>query len=171
VDDVSPAPEAAPSSAAKANEPNWGLLEPIRGLLGPVADIIDPLFDSKVITAILFILLMWSWFFKSSAPSLSHPHTPAQRLAAYEQIWQTEEAELWKWMEERVALDRVHEAAMGRKIQQSSEMKEALKGDAAKAMGERQVDEAIRVTEERLEALKYAVKRERGKGKENSTKK
>lgn len=133
------------------------MFEPIRSLLGPVADIIENLFDSKVLTGVFFILLMWSWFFRSPSASIAHSHTPAQRIAAYEQMWQTEEAELWKWMEERVALDRVHEAA-GRRVQQAHEMQDRL---VETSMTDRQVDEAIRVTEERLDALKHAVKRER----------
>lgn len=153
------------SEATKAKEKNWGIFEPIRGLLGPVADIVEGLFDSKVIAGVLFILLIWSLFFRSRSTSLSQPHTPAQRIAAYEQIWQTEEAELWKWMEERVALDRVHEAT-GRKIQQAREMQDKL---VDHSMTDRQVDEAIRVTEERLEALKHAVKRGRDKEKVNET--
>ena len=119
-----------------------------------------------MLAGIFFILLMWSWFFRSPTASLAHPYTPALRMAAYEQIWQAEEAELWKWMEERVALDRVHQAA-GR-VQQIQNIQERLQDES---MSNRQIDEAIRVTEERLESLKGAVKRERGRGKtENETK-
>jgi hypothetical protein len=125
------------------------------------------LFDSKILTSLLLILLVWSYFFRSptsSPSSLSHPHTPAERIAAYEQIWRTEEAELWKWMEERVALDRVHDAA-GARVRQAVDMQDRLVDER---VGERVVDEAIRVTEERLEGLKRAVRRERerGRGKE-----
>lgn len=121
---------------------------------------------------LLTILLIYAWFFRSAAPDLSPGHfggqTP-QRTAAYEEIWRTEESELWKWLEERVALDRVHDAVGGNGYnwRQTQDMKQQLgKDGVAAGMKERQIDEAIRVTEERLEALKGAVRRERDGGSE-----
>ncbi|KAH7117814.1 hypothetical protein B0J11DRAFT_536781 [Dendryphion nanum] len=160
-DDV-PTPTATTANSPKANEKNWGLFEPIRGLLGPLADVIEGLLDPKIVIGFLLLLLLWSRFFSSSSRSLAHSHayyTPAQRVAAYEEIWRTEESELWNWLEERVALDRVHHTAGGR-FQQANEMRGKL-ADETGSMKERQIDEAIRVTEEKLNALKNAVKRER----------
>jgi hypothetical protein len=67
-------------------------------------------------------------------------------------------------MEERVALDRVH-AAAGGQVREAGDLRDRL---AHESMGHRQIDEAIRVTQDRLEALKFAVQREReGKGKKS----
>ena len=160
---------SGPSATAAAKETNWGILEPIRSILGPIADIVGSIVDAKIVAAVFFILLMWTWFFRGPSAALSHPYTPAHRIAAYEQIWQAEEAELWKWMEERVALDRVHQAA-GR-VQQIQHIQDRL---TEESMTDRQIDEAIRVTEERLEGLKMAVEGEGGRGgggkTENETK-
>lgn len=84
----------------------------------------------------------------------------AQRQVAYEQIWRSEEAELWKWLEERVALDRVH-SSVTPGVRQGQELQNKL---VAEGIRERQIDEAIRTTEEKLKALKGAVKRERETG-------
>ncbi|KAF2648021.1 hypothetical protein K491DRAFT_699232 [Lophiostoma macrostomum CBS 122681] len=171
LDETIPAPAiSGPVTTAAAKDTSWGLFEPVRAIFGPIADILGSIIDAKMLAGIFFILLIWTWFFRSPShsASLTHPYTltPAHRMAAYEQIWQAEEAELWRWMEERVALDRVHQAA-GR-VQHIQNLQERLKEES---MTDRQVDEAIRVTEERLLSLKRAVGRERGsKGKtENET--
>jgi hypothetical protein len=165
LDETVPAPAISGPAATTTQDKGWGLLEPVRAILGPIGDILGSIIDAKMLAGIFFILLMSSWFFRSPSASLAHPYTPAHRMAAYEQIWQAEEAELWKWMEERVALDRVHQAA-GR-VQQIQNIQDRL---TEESMTNRQIDEAIRVTEERLQSLKGAVERERGKGKtENET--
>ncbi|KAF2180697.1 hypothetical protein K469DRAFT_714269 [Zopfia rhizophila CBS 207.26] len=156
-------PTESTDSASKAKAKNWGPLEPLRGLLGPVADILDSVLSTQVIMGVLIILLLWSLFFRSPVPSLSNGQlslSTAQRAAAYEEIWRTEESELWKWLEERVAMDRVHGgAAEGwHKTQEAHGMQQRL---VSSDLNERQIDEAIRVTEKRLEALKGAVKREK----------
>ena len=69
-----------------------------------------------------------------------------------------ESIELWKWLEERVSLDRVHSATASGRVLQGQEIQSKL---VAEGMKERQIDEAIRTTEEKLSALKHAVKRER----------
>jgi len=153
-DEAGPVAAAEPTpAAAKAKESDWGLFEPIHGLIG-----------SKSVSGVLLVVLLWSLFLRSpmSGSSLSSAHTPAHRIAAYEQIWRAEEAELWKWMEERVALDRVHEAA-GSKIRAAGHMQERLQNEE---MVKRQVDEAIRTTEERLEVLKGVVQRDKEKAQE-----
>ncbi|KAF2277735.1 uncharacterized protein EI97DRAFT_431820 [Westerdykella ornata] len=140
------APTTAVPQSTKAREKAW--LDSAR----------ERLFDPTFLCGLLSLLLVWSLCFRG--PVSAHPpypHTPAQRLAVYEQLWRAEEAELWKWMEERVALDRVYDS-MGTKIRQAADMQEKL---VEEGMVNRQVDEAIKVTEQRLEALKLAVKRER----------
>ncbi|ORY15138.1 hypothetical protein BCR34DRAFT_559141 [Clohesyomyces aquaticus] len=163
----------AADTAAKAKANTWGILEPLRSLLGPVADIIDSLVSTNVVMGVLVVLLVWSLFFRSTGPAISHGQlslSTAQRVAAYEEIWRNEENELWDWIEERVAMDRVRGVAGVRRggggeawggLHGVQAVQEQL-GQGKKGMKERQMDEAIRVTEERLQALKEAVKRGRG---------
>ncbi|KAJ4356424.1 uncharacterized protein N0V89_004457 [Didymosphaeria variabile] len=158
-----PIPAATPA-AAQPKEPSWGPLDPLRSLFpGPLVSIIDLLFTTQNIILILGALLIYTWFFRSSASHVG-PHThlsTAQRQVAYEQIWRSEEAELWKWLEERVALDRVHSSVTSGGVLQGQEIQSRL---VAEGMKERQIDEAIKTTEERLRALKGAVRRERETG-------
>ena len=155
---AAPTPEAAPIPQSK--EPSWGPLDPLRSLLpGPVVSIIDVLCTTQNIILILGALLIYAWFFRSPTASLGpHGHlSTAQRQVAYEQIWRSEEAELWKWLEERVALDRVH-SAVTPGVLQGQELQSRL---VAEDLQERQIDEAIKTTEEKLRALKGAVRRDR----------
>jgi hypothetical protein len=158
-------PSPDPAAVAKAAKKD-GLLEPVRGLLPDmVVDVLEMLFTTESIMAVLAVLLVYSWFFRSSSSgAVAFGQTP-HRAVAYEEIWRTEESELWKWLEERVALDRVHDAVggSGYQWQQTRDMKQKLgKGGAAEGMKEQHIDEAIRITEGRLAALKGAVSRKRG---------
>ncbi|KAF2448672.1 hypothetical protein P171DRAFT_428710 [Karstenula rhodostoma CBS 690.94] len=160
---AAPTPATTPM-AALPKEPSWGPLDPLRSLLpGPLVSIIDILFTTQNIILILGALLIYAWFFRSPATQIGpHARLPtAQRQVAYEQIWRSEEAELWTWLEERVALDHVHSAVVSGGVLQGQEIQSRL---VAEGMKERQIDEAIRTTEERLSALKGAVKRERETG-------
>lgn len=60
-------------------------------------------------------------------------------------------------MEERVAADRVQDV-VGRRVSGAMQMQERLRDEG---MLERQVDEAMKVTEERLGVLKRVVEREK----------
>ena len=170
-EESAPTSSGASGAADAAVQPkaNWGLFEPVRGLLGPVADLLN----TQVFMTILIALVLYFYFFRappythaSSQLSLSTP----QRLAAYEQIWRTEENELWNWLEDRVAFDqsagllaKEREQAVLRRQRLKREMGDKL-DEGAKRMSEREMDEAIRVTEERLEGLKRAVLERRGDG-------
>lgn len=92
-----------------------------------------------------------------------------ERAAAYEELWRREESELWNWLEDRVGLRDVHAPAEmedlreRQKVLREREMGKKLEGEGMRA---REVDDAIRVTEERLAAVKSAAEREKGrKGK------
>ncbi|KAF2270044.1 hypothetical protein CC78DRAFT_528550 [Lojkania enalia] len=170
--DTTPTPpiDATGNVTAKASVKDWGTLEPIRALLGPAADIIEPLFTTQALVVVLSLTLMWTWFFRSPTPALYSGHlslSASQRVAAYEEIWRAEELELWKWLEERVALGRVHEAVGGKDAGWAiAQQAQNMKGVFEKGMKDREIDEAIRVTEERLGALKGAVRRERERERE-----
>ncbi|KAF2714691.1 hypothetical protein K504DRAFT_366328 [Pleomassaria siparia CBS 279.74] len=164
---ASPEAGTAANSVAKKS----GILEPVRGILPDIlVDILELLLTAQSVMGILTVLLIYSWFFRSNGSGLSHgTFGPSpQRSIAYEEMWRTEESELWKWLEDRVALDRVHDAVnSGYNWQQEKNMQQNLGKDGVTGgMKDRQIDEAIRVTEERLKALKGAVKRNQEGGEE-----
>lgn len=161
------AARAAEAEKQKQQEANWGLFEPLRGTvpgLETAVGVLRPVLNSQVLVVVLCLLLAWTWIFPHGggaggrgAVGMSRP----ERMAAYEEIWRREESELWDWLEERTGVnglaapprvDSRKAAAMGRKL-----------GD--EKVSERQVDDAIRVTEQRLEALKEAVEKKKKQGK------
>ena len=93
------------------------------------------------------------------------------RLAAYDEMWRREESELWDWLEERVGLDRLgkSEFASSSAQQQQQKQKKQQYHQHKRAersveeqlrderMDEREIREAIRVTEEKLRVLKEVV--------------
>lgn len=91
----------------------------------------------------------------------------AQRQIAYDEIWRHEESELWNWLEERVALDRAHGSIPGTKARSEDTTQQLF---SPGSMKEREVDEAIRVTEAKLKALKDSVERERSRSQTKSPK-
>jgi hypothetical protein len=166
--DEAPMPTTAPTTINQPKQSNWGLLEPLRSLLGPIADILESIFTPQVIITILGALLMYQWFFRgSSAVTGPNQWSAAQRSVAYDEIWRHEESDLWNWLEERVALDRAHSSVAGARLQPEPGMQNPM---APGSMKEREMDDAIRVTEQRLKALKDAVTRERSKSRTKSQK-
>ena len=97
-----------------------------------------------------------------------------QRIAAYEEFWRREESDLWDWMEERLGVaypvGERDEKAVGeaRKAREKIGGKGNGKGKGGK-MSEREVEEAIRVTEERLGVLKRVIREGKGGAKESSS--
>jgi ABC-type taurine transport system substrate-binding protein len=84
------------------------------------------------------------------------------RHAAYEEMWRREESELWEWLEERVGLERLSGAPVAavparKKGATQRSMEEKMREDR---MSEREIKEAIRVTEEKLKVLKSVVEKE-----------
>ncbi|KAH7374386.1 hypothetical protein BKA66DRAFT_468405 [Pyrenochaeta sp. MPI-SDFR-AT-0127] len=166
--DEAPVPITTPTPANQAKQSDWGLLDPLRSLLGPFADILESLFTPQVMITFLGALLIYSWFFRGSTTAVGpNQWSSAQRQIAYEEIWRHEESELWNWLEDRVALDKVHSSVAGARPQPEYDMQQQLKPENMK---QREVDEAIRITEERLRVLKSAVKRERSKTRTKSAK-
>jgi hypothetical protein len=166
--DEVPTPAAAPTPAAQAKESNWGLFEPVRSLLGPVGDILEPVFSPQIIITFLGALLIYSWFFRGSSTAVGpNQWSMAQRQVAYDEIWRHEESELWKWLEDRVALDRVHSSVAGGRLQHDGSEQAGLQPES---MEEREMDEAIKITEERLRVLKQKVQKDKGKSRTKSPK-
>ncbi|KAL8686738.1 MAG: hypothetical protein Q9224_005353 [Gallowayella concinna] len=173
--------EKAKDKGAPKADSSWGVFEPLHGVLGPVADIVSPLISSNMVIGFLVFLLLISWFRGPKArhagnhvgfATMSRP----ERAAAYEEIWRTEESELWKWLEDRMGMHDISNPASGR--QKTPAEVRAQRGRhvqsqgfrakmAEEAMNEREVDHAIRVTEEKLEALKMAVQQKKRAEQEN----
>ncbi|KAL2024558.1 hypothetical protein VTK56DRAFT_7601 [Thermocarpiscus australiensis] len=164
-------PPSDVEDAAKASaKQSWGLFEPARPFLAPVVDIIRPILTGNVVYGLLVGLLVASWFGfgarQGAAPRYAHDLAYAnypQRMAAYEEMWRREESELWEWLEERVGLERLGgDPPLRRK--RSVDPRTVEEKLREERMDERELREAIRVTEERLEVLKAVVdKREAGR--------
>ena len=169
----SPASEKA-APGTQAQDSSWGLFEPLHGILGPVVDIFSPIISANMIIGFLLLVILFNYLRGPKAASLNSLAYPgmmpsSQRIVAYEEIWRREESDLWDWLEERVAMQGVsypnggdrEAVAKARKAREKS-----LKGQGKALrdvrMSEREVDEAIRITEERLGVLKRAV--QEGKG-------
>jgi hypothetical protein len=166
--DEAPAPVSAPTPTNQTKQSDWGMLDPLRSLLGPVADILEAIFTPQIIMPILGVLLIYSWFFRG-ASTVAGPNqwSVAQRQVAYDEIWRHEETELWKWLEDRVALDRVQSNVAGGRIAPDKPDQIRIQ---PRNMKEREVDEAIRVTEERLKVLKQKVEKDKAKTRTKSPK-
>ena len=141
----------------------WGILEPLHPFLGPVLDIIKPLITGNVVYGLLVGLLVAAWFgfgtmrqtprpYGSEMGYLAYPH----RVAAYEEMWRREESELWEWLEERLGTDRYDggsatQVPPRKRAADHKSVEEKLRDER---MDEREIRDAIRVTEERLEVLR-----------------
>ena len=175
--------EKATSSSAQAQADSWGLFEPLHGLLGPIVDIFKPFVSANMVIGILLLFIIISWFRGPTTPakgqvgfSLSSP----ERIAAYEEIWRKEESDLWDWLEQRIGMDGIAYPSSSRNLDREAVKKartvreKSIKGHNKQArlalgsMKKREVDHAIRVTEERLKDLKEGVQRKR---EENTGKK
>ncbi|GAB7353531.1 hypothetical protein MBLNU459_g3971t3 [Dothideomycetes sp. NU459] len=169
-DTLDPAGSVPVVAAAKAEaEASWGLFEPLRLILEPISSILGPIFTPQVIIGILVVLLAWNWFFsgRGSGVGVAFPKGREARYAAYEEIWRREESELWDWLEDRVGFADGMPVARGGDAEASGRQHVLRSRNAERRikdekMEQRQVNDAIRVTEERLAALKDAVKRRKG---------
>lgn len=144
--------------AADSHPPaeNWGLFEPVRPILGPVVDILGPLMTGNVMWGLFVGLLVATWFGfgsygKGGSRDMGFLSTP-ERVAAYEEMWRREESELWEWLEDRAGMDRIRDVS--KMPIEAKTLEEKLRSEK---MEEREVDAAIRVTEEKLKVLKDSV--------------
>lgn len=149
------------ASDSKPEVENWGLFEPLHGIFGPIVDILKPVLTGNILYGLLVGLLVASWFrFGFSGKGGSNRDvgffgTP-ERIAAYEEIWRREESELWDWLEERVGMERLRQASKNPGGMKN--MEDKLRDER---MEERELDAAIRVTEEKLKVLKGVVEKKK----------
>lgn len=175
-----PTSDAESVKHAPAKKQDWGMLEPLRPFLGPVADILRPILSGNILYGVLVGLLVSTWLrlgmnnARSSAvivpgrgDLMGYANYP-QRVAAYEEMWRREESDLWDWIEDRAGLDRLHGGGDGGVITKKPaagkkkgepEYRTTEEKLREEKMNEREVQEAIRVTEERLKVLKAVVER------------
>ncbi|KAI1327125.1 hypothetical protein F5Y16DRAFT_204046 [Xylariaceae sp. FL0255] len=164
-----------PASAASSKTSDWGVFEPIHKLASPVLDILKPVMTGNVVYGLLVGLLVAAWFgFGLSGQQRGFRYGRdmafsgyADRAVAYEEIWNREESDLWDWLEERVGLHRMNEgiAPVHKRVMEPRTAEEKLR---AGRMNEREVEEAIRVTEEKLDILKSVMDRKKGSVPEGS---
>lgn len=158
----------AEDSAKSAAKQDWGMLEPLHGVLGPLIDIGKPLMTGNVVYGLLVGLLVAAWFGFgfTNKPVAGGPYGVGvgmygypDRLAAYEEMWRREESELWEWLEERVGMDRLQsgEQQPRKRVIEARTVEERLQEDR---MDEREIKEAIRITEEKLRVLKSVVEKD-----------
>ena len=145
------------ASDSKPKVEDWGLFEPLRGIFRPLYDIIKPALTGNLLFGILVGIMVASWIRSGFLGKSGNTRdvgwfgTP-ERIATYEEFWRREESELWDWLEERVGMERLRESNRnpgGMKI-----IKEKLREEK---MEQRELDAAIRVTEEKLKLLKDVV--------------
>jgi hypothetical protein len=126
-------------------------------MLGPIVDVLKPVLTGNILYGILVGLLVASWFRFSFSGNGGRNRdvgffASPERIAAYEEIWRREESELWDWLEERVGMERIRERSND--VGERKAMEDKVKDER---MEERELDAAIRVTEERLKVLKGVV--------------
>ncbi|KAK1836369.1 hypothetical protein QBC39DRAFT_337885 [Podospora conica] len=146
----------------------WGILEPARPFLGPVVGAIRPILTGNVVYGLLVGLLVASWF-RSNRPvavpfgrELGYAGYP-QRMAAYEEMWRSEESDLWDWIEDRAGLDRLGGEPLRTRRRVGVEPRTVEEKLREEKMDERELREAIGVTEAHLKVLKSVMEREQEK--------
>ncbi|KAF3902924.1 hypothetical protein AA313_de0210016 [Arthrobotrys entomopaga] len=154
-------------AAASATQ-KWGMLAP---LMEPITSLVGE-FGAGILVTLIIVLMSMSisravWGDPRYGDSRSLRKSEREILG---ELWAREEAGLWEWLDDRVG---AHEALgfderVGRRYEREGKaMKENIvrqSGGLGKDMVDRQVDEAIRVTEERLGVLKRVNEERKGKG-------
>ncbi|KAI5361989.1 putative membrane-anchored lipid-binding protein Ysp2/Lam4 [Septoria linicola] len=155
-----------PAASTADASPNWGVFEPVRPVFEPFVALLRPFVNSQVVIAVLFVLLAYSWLFPSRGGNGigRAGYTPPERVAAYEEIWRREESALWDWLEDRVGLEGVHAPPIQKQDRQKVMTASSLSRDLdEQRMSDRQMDAAIKSTEQKLAALKEAVDKRKTK--------
>lgn len=162
--------------AETKKEDNWGPLEIVRPILGPVVAPIKPFVRTNIVVTILVIMVLWMWFRTPSTSALSRAGR-AERLSYYDNLWNREESDLWEWLQDRAGIDGAiirdslqtegaqdqdgkQKLKRRQKLLKSKDLQSRLR-EERKSMKE--MEEAIRVTQERLDSLQRALERQKGK--------
>lgn len=167
-------PEAAPKpkvsiDTEKDQAAKWGILAPLYGPLNPVVSVLQPLFSGNIALGVIILLLCTLWLRSPSQPHAGslgarYPISSLpERHVAYEELWQREESELWNWLEERVGLDGsafpvTNKAYAGARNPEEKEFTARLRDEK---MTRREVEDALRITQQRLQTLQHVVERQK----------
>jgi hypothetical protein len=174
------------SQVLKQEDESWGLFEPFRGTFGPVVSIFKPFAGTlAVVTIITLLFIIWSRRPIGGPPrGVGYAgYSNSARLAAYEEMWQQEEGELWSWLEDRVGIDglafkdelkqkgnkpsRLTAKARAKERQKVLVSRDVEARLREERMTEREMEDAIRVTQERLEVLKGVMEKKKSARKGN----
>ena len=140
-----------------------------------MVDIFRPFVSANMVIGFLLLFIVISWFRGPTVPATSQlgiPISSPERIAAYDEIWRREESDLWDWLEERISMEGIaypassgnpdQKAVKKARSQREKSLREGTQARlAAESMKEREVEHAIKVTEERLQELKGAVQRKK----------
>ena len=129
---------------------------------------------SAPVAAILMLVIL-SWVLSWSSGRFGHKNQDqvnqlgfarfpsAARIAAYEEMWRTEQSELWSWLEERAgivqAFGNQHNNENDGGAMPRSWDRAAQRQLSDEKLDIQQIEEALRVTEERLNALKVLIEK------------
>jgi len=145
---------------------DWGLFEPLEPFLSPLVNTIRPILTGNVVYGLLVGLLVATWFGFGSNKQVAAPFSRElgyagypQRLAAYEEMWRAEESDLWEWIEERTGIDRLGTDTLQSRRKAAVDPRTVEEKLREEKMDEREIREAIRVTEERLKVLKGVIEK------------
>jgi hypothetical protein len=172
-------------SVEKQNDA-WRLFESVLEVIGPIAEIVKPLISANMVIGFLVFLQITTWLRGRTGPPSPRVGFPTmltpERIATYEEIWRREESSIWDWLEERIALEGLiyptssvstddgSDRGALRKARAQRERSWRNRDEQAKlqeeGMSEWEIDNAIRVTEQRLQALKAALQKKRLKQRE-----
>jgi VAD1 Analog of StAR-related lipid transfer domain/GRAM domain len=164
--------EREAEAAARKQVEDWGIFEPARGVLGPVVGLAKPVMNSYAAFSVIGLLLFMLWFRKpASAVDVGFAggrlSNPAHRFAAYEEMWRKEESELWDWLEDRVGMGILSDKdTIGKKFKAKNTSTKSRTIETKlreERMSEREMEDAIRVTRERLSVLQKAVEKQKAR--------
>jgi hypothetical protein len=148
---------------ATAQGSDWGLLAPLESILEPIVDIIKPLLPANFGVLLLAVALTYLVASKLALRTSQSQVSWAGDIGSpghWEDIWRREEQGLWDWLEDRIGMDEIP-TLQQRNSKQKTFEKVFESRTAGTALKDRQVDEAIAVMEERLDALRKVVEKKK----------
>jgi hypothetical protein len=149
-----------------------GWLGDIDGGIKTIYRYIKPLFSVSSLIGLLVFLLIISWFGNSRLRYSGQPTRlvpsnvdSSRSSVTWENMWQKEEEALWEWLQDRTGLrdglsfptrldsDNAHSTK-----QDQESWRKILSGTKSEAANTREIEWAIKLTEERLDLLKRKVR-------------
>ncbi|KAJ9664309.1 hypothetical protein H2198_000238 [Neophaeococcomyces mojaviensis] len=165
------------AQAEAEHEESWGPLDFLRPLLGPIVAPARPFVKMETIVTILAFMVLWMWFrgpTAGSSAALSRSQR-LQHMTVYDDLWRREESELWEWLQDRAGVDGSllrdrlkDQASLDKDSKQKAKQRQRLlrSKDIQIKLGEekksrKEMEEAVRVTQERLDMLQRALEKQR----------